>query len=113
MCIRDRDWFVDYKPLNQEILVRIGNGDFLKAYGKGNINVNTFDGEKWNKNHLADVLYVPDLSYNLFLSGVASVSYTHLDVYKRQHLSYSCVSSDCVLSHFTCEYRREGIITRL
>ena len=42
-----------------------------RAYGKGNIKVNTFDGEKWNKNHLADVLYVPDLSYNLFSSGVA------------------------------------------
>ena len=52
-------------------MVHIGNGDFLKAYGKGNINVNTFYGEKWNKNHLADVLYVPDLSDNLFSSCVA------------------------------------------
>ena len=50
--------------------VRIGDGSYIQAYGRGDINVHTFDGNSWNLNHLANVLFVPKLKYNLFSAGV-------------------------------------------
>uniref|UniRef100_A0ABD2WP98 Retrovirus-related Pol polyprotein from transposon TNT 1-94-like beta-barrel domain-containing protein n=1 Tax=Trichogramma kaykai TaxID=54128 RepID=A0ABD2WP98_9HYME len=43
----------------------------LKAEGRGSIIVHTYDGESWTLNHLANVLYVPDLQYNLFSANAA------------------------------------------
>lgn len=51
--------------------VRIGGGNYLKVYGKGEISVSTFDGEKLMKTHLSRGLYVPQLKYNLFSPGAA------------------------------------------
>lgn len=66
-----REWFVTYETFASPMPVRIGNRSCIEALGKGNINALMFDGDKWNKNHLVDVLYVPKLKYNLFsLSAV-------------------------------------------
>lgn len=52
-----------------EIWVRLGNGGYLKGVGKGNINIQTYNGIKWQENHLSNVLHVPGLRYNLLSSG--------------------------------------------
>ncbi|KAL6421482.1 hypothetical protein ACFW04_014069 [Cataglyphis niger] len=61
-----KDWFIMYEEFDFPTAVCIGDGDRIKAYGKGCINVNMFNEESWNENHLVDVLYVPKLKYNLF-----------------------------------------------
>lgn len=66
-----REWFVNLKNLKTEIPVRIGNGKYISATGKGDINILAFDGRTWNEKHLSNVLYVPQLKYNLFSAGAA------------------------------------------
>ena len=61
-----RDWFVNYKKLPTPTQVRVGNGEVILAQGFGEINILSFDGSQWERNHLTPVLYVPDLKYNLF-----------------------------------------------
>lgn len=66
-----REWFINLETLEKEIPVRIGDGKYISAIGKGDINVLAFDGHTWNEKHLSNVLYVPDLKYNLFSVGAA------------------------------------------
>lgn len=66
-----RKWFINLETLEKEIPVRIGDGKYISAIGKGDINVLAFDGHTWNEKHLSNVLYVPDLKYNLFSVGAA------------------------------------------
>lgn len=70
MCFR-KDWFITYETFHHPMPVRIGDGGCIQASGKGCINVEMFNGEVWNQNHLIDVLYVPRLKYNLFSTGAA------------------------------------------
>lgn len=66
-----RSWFIDLQTLEEEIPVRIGDGKFISATGKGDINVLAFDGRSWNEKNLSNVLFVPQLKYNLFSVGTA------------------------------------------
>lgn len=66
-----KEWFTTYETLNEPKAVRIGNGTCVDVQGMGCINVKMFDEENWNQNHLVNVLYVPDLKYNLFSVGAA------------------------------------------
>lgn len=66
-----RGWFTTYETLKEPKAVRIGDGNYIDVHGKGCINVNMFDGTEWNVNHIVDVLYVPELKYNLFSEGAA------------------------------------------
>ena len=61
-----RDWFVNYKKLPTPTQVRVGNGEVILAPGFGEIDILSFNGSKWERNHLTPVLYVPNLKYNLF-----------------------------------------------
>lgn len=63
------EWFVDYKQFNNNLEVRIGDGTKITAYGKSNINILVFANGNWTKNHLSDVLYVPEIKVNFFPSG--------------------------------------------
>jgi hypothetical protein len=45
--------------------VRIGNGDYISAKGKGTIAIATNSGTKT----ISDVLYVPDIDQNLLSVG--------------------------------------------
>jgi hypothetical protein len=65
MC-RKINWFYNYVLFDESIQVRIGDGSILLAKGKGNIKILSFANNKWNNNYLLDVLYVPELKYNLF-----------------------------------------------
>lgn len=67
----NKEWFVNYETLKTNVLVRIGDGSFLKGDGVGSINIRAFNGTSWIESHLSKVLYVPKLKYNLFASGAA------------------------------------------
>lgn len=47
----------------------IGNNDAIMAYGQRTVNVEMQIHGKWERNHLAAVWYVPDISRNLFSIG--------------------------------------------
>lgn len=61
-----RERFVNYQKLLSPIQVRVGNGTLIPALGKGEIDIVSYNGEAWQRNYLAGVLYVPGLKYNLF-----------------------------------------------
>lgn len=66
-----REWFLEFAIFDKPMQVRMGNGDTICAYGKGNINISAFDNKSWMPKHLSDVLYVPDISLNLFSTNSA------------------------------------------
>ena len=58
--------FLDYVELDQNIKIQIGDGKYLDAIGKGNINVNfKSNGNRITSCTLKNVLYVPSLRHNL------------------------------------------------
>ena len=62
----DRSQFSDYRPLDIPLGVTLGDGHHLKSVGHRSVTlvVETPSG-KGKKCNLSDVLYVPNLSYNL------------------------------------------------
>ena len=66
---RFKNYFVEYEPFDVPKKVYIGNNDAILAYGQGTINVEMKIHGKWERNHLAAVWYVPDISRNLFSIG--------------------------------------------
>ena len=60
----DKTLFKDLKPTNVS-KVRIGNGGYITAKGKGTIAISTCSGTKI----ISDVLYVPDIDQNLLSVG--------------------------------------------
>lgn len=66
-----REWFSEYKPLENPIPVRIGNGDTIYANGVGDIPILMFDKSNWVNGHLVNVLFVPDIRINLFSAACA------------------------------------------
>ena len=62
----DRSQFSDYRPLDIPLGVTLGDGHHLKAVGRGSVAlVLETPSAKGKKCKLSDVLYVPNLSYNL------------------------------------------------
>lgn len=61
-----REWFSSYEEFNSPINIKMGNGDGILAYGKGNIEIQTCVRNDWIDCTLHDVLYVPMLKGNLF-----------------------------------------------
>lgn len=68
MCHR-REWFENFTEVSRN--VTIGNGARIKAQGKGDINVFSFNGNEWIRKRMVNVLYVPKIHLNLFSSGKA------------------------------------------
>lgn len=60
----DKTLFKDLKPTKVS-KVRIGNGSYISAKGKGTILISTTSGIKT----ISDVLYVPDIDQNLLTVG--------------------------------------------
>jgi len=60
----DKTLFKDLKPTKVS-KVRIGNGDYISAKGKGTIEISMSSGTKI----IFDVLYVPDIDQNLLSVG--------------------------------------------
>ena len=67
---RHKEWFKSYTAFDKAQDVRIADGSVLRAYGKGVIPVEAYDGNAWNIKYLTNVLYVPDIKLNLFSSNV-------------------------------------------
>lgn len=64
-------WFNTYNEFQEALPVRIADGKRIFARGSGDINIRAFDGAEWKRKHLSNVLYVPELKYNLFSLGAA------------------------------------------
>jgi Integrase core domain/gag-polypeptide of LTR copia-type/GAG-pre-integrase domain len=61
-----RDWFVSYETLGRPIKVTLADGKVVQAIGQGDLRIVTkVDGEDV-VGRLKDVLYLPELSMNLF-----------------------------------------------
>lgn len=67
MC-KQREVFLNYKDLDEPINVKLGNGEYMQAIGRGNVNAIFFDGKEWNTKTMHDVLFAPKLVMNLFSS---------------------------------------------
>lgn len=51
---------------------KIGDGNYLTAYGQGDILTWAYNGKRWERKHLKDVRYIPLIKYNLFSLGAAN-----------------------------------------
>ena len=70
-------WMTNIKSLRETTLVKIGDSTELKAVSTGDVNLSAYDGEKWYPITLRQVLFVPNLSFNLFsLTTVLDKGYT-------------------------------------
>lgn len=68
MCSR-RNIFSEFSSLEGGREIVIGNGCKLKALGMGTVKVEAYAGDHWVQSEIRDVLFVPDLKFNLFSVG--------------------------------------------
>lgn len=70
MCFR-RDWFVNMEIFaNKEFPVRVGNGNFVYAHGRGDVQVSAAGpGGELIVHTIQKALYVPDIKKNLLSIG--------------------------------------------
>ena len=59
-----REYLVQYTEFATPMEIRLGDGNIIKALGA--INIFSYNNNKWSENHLANVLYAPDICLNLF-----------------------------------------------
>lgn len=67
----NRHWLRDYKEYQKDVPVRVGNKDLIYGKGTGKVDAISFIGKKQIKVTIHDVMYVPDISDNLFSAGQA------------------------------------------
>jgi len=96
----NRSWFDTYKEFRETLPIRIGDGKQIFAEGSGDINIFAFNGVEWKRKHLSNVLYVPELTYNLFSLG-----------FSRQRYDTS-IKPQNVQNHEKGEYRCSGKKTK-
>ncbi|GFQ75380.1 retrovirus-related Pol polyprotein from transposon TNT 1-94 [Trichonephila clavata] len=63
---KHKNYFVDFTKFVSPKPVYVGNSDAIVAYGHGTVNIEIKVNSKWEKHHLTEVWYVPDISKNLF-----------------------------------------------
>lgn len=66
-----REWMDNYKEFKQPVPVRVGNNEIIYGKGSGTIDAISYVGNQRIEVSLYDVMYVPELSDNLFSAGVA------------------------------------------
>lgn len=67
----NRSWFSSFEPAREK--VQIGDGTLLLAEGKGQVDIEVFDGKSWTRSCLHDVRFVPAMgNINLFSLGAAT-----------------------------------------
>lgn len=62
-------WLIDVEMFSIPKSIKIGNGTYIKAHGRGDMNVSVYNGVSWNLRLLKGVYYVPDICMNLFSAG--------------------------------------------
>lgn len=67
----NRHWLRDYKEYQEHVPVRVGNNDLIYGKGSGKVDAISYIGKKQTKVTIYDVMYVPDISNNLFSAGQA------------------------------------------
>lgn len=60
-----KEWFSSLVRLNQNISIKVGNGKLIEAEHEGCMNTLIFDGKTWSKRSIENVLYLPELNFNL------------------------------------------------
>ncbi|XP_063911966.1 uncharacterized protein LOC135128817 [Zophobas morio] len=61
----NKSWFVNLRQLKQPVTVIMGDSNQLKASAFGDIELEEYNGNNWRLVILEDVLYAPDLNFNL------------------------------------------------
>ncbi|XP_044010204.1 uncharacterized protein LOC122853856 [Aphidius gifuensis] len=70
-----KEWFTNMVK-KEKSLIRVGDGKVLETNLYGTINISVFNGESWVKMSLNNVLFIPELKYNLFsMSSAADKGY--------------------------------------
>lgn len=97
-----KEYYSEYEEFKFPTSVRTGNGDAKPAYGKGNIEIETFVNGKWAAGMMYDVLYVPEVKQNLFSLKVAAkkgIDFSVTNYGKNVFLKYNgdvvAKASDC------------------
>lgn len=62
----ERESFTQFKALEEKKRIVTASGDVMFAEGTGNIELLAFDGVEWKPVELKDVLFVPQIKFNLF-----------------------------------------------
>ena len=65
------EYFAFYEEFATPLQVRIGNNTYLQAKGRGTVNILCLVDGEWFDHYMINVLYVPDIAYNLFSVGAA------------------------------------------
>ena len=65
------EYFASYEEFATPLQVRIGNNIYLQAKGRGTVNILCLVDGEWFDHYMINVLYVPDIAYNLFSVGAA------------------------------------------
>ncbi|XP_033228464.1 uncharacterized protein LOC117180195 [Belonocnema kinseyi] len=79
-------WMTNLRSLDTAILVKIGDSRKLPAVAIGDVHLHAYDSKQWYTIVLKNVLFVPNLEFNLF--SVTSV----LDRVIRNRLQRNCIS---------------------
>lgn len=66
-----REWFSDFTKFENPVLITIGNGQKIKAIGKGDVKILAFNNNIWAEKYLTEVYFVPEIKANLFSTGSA------------------------------------------
>ncbi|GFX39693.1 retrovirus-related Pol polyprotein from transposon TNT 1-94 [Trichonephila clavipes] len=61
---KHKNYFVDFTQFNSPKTVYVENSDAIMAYGHGILNIEVRINSKWERHHLTEVWYVPDISRN-------------------------------------------------
>lgn len=68
-----KEWFATFELLTKgKITIRFGNGDLVSAQGIGTINTKSTVNGSLETHTLHDVLYIPEITRNLFSIGAAT-----------------------------------------
>ena len=88
--------FTDYVRLKDKILIKLGDEHFVHGIGRGNVEIEAYDGKRWVNKYLKNVLHVPGIKFNLFSMDAA--------------LAKEIL---CVSTNFECVFHKNDIVVAL
>lgn len=60
------EWMSNYSKFDEPTMVILGDGTEIPGIGAGDVKIEAFDGEMWQKTTLKNVLHTPTMPFNLF-----------------------------------------------
>lgn len=64
--------FQELHELAEPVKIKVGNGSIVYAHAEGRVPVKVYNGKYWYETTMVEVLYVPELSCNLFSTGAVT-----------------------------------------